>query len=474
MIIVPTEKSFDWKHTPLALFAVVLLNVLVFFVYQSGDQVKLEQASLAYEQYQLFAIEWPIYQEYLVAQDEEERAQSYQTLLDQGFAAEVSMALLMDFEFTRHLEANGREFITNIYYDDWYLNRAAVNAQVSSISFLSAGLIPNDLQAFSLISYQFLHGDIMHLLGNMFFLVVCGFAVEAAIGHLRFLLFYLITGAIGGLCHVALNAAGTTPLVGASGAVSGVMAMYLGVFRFRKIEFFYWFFIFVGYFRAPALLILPIYIGKEVFDHYTNTGSNVAFMAHAGGFAAGGLLMAASLLVNPKLINQAYVEEDQKLDPFQEKLAKVYNYIESFQFRPALRAVQTMIEEYGLRFELALLRCHLLKANNSDSYPSAVLELLRIKGVLPRHIDQQASLWKENTGFMAQLDDEAVVNLGLRFASAGQFATAEETISLLQLRNSEHPQLAILARKLAEAAEGLNHSAKQASYQQLANKLLPR
>ena len=121
----------------------------------------------------------------------------------------------------------------------------------------------------------------------MFFLVICGFAVEAAIGHLRFLLFYLFSGVVAGVSHAAMDLDSSSVLIGASGSVSAVMAMYLGVFRFKKIEFFYWFFIFVGYFRAPALLILPFYIGKELVQFYTEAGSNVAFMAHAGGFVAG-------------------------------------------------------------------------------------------------------------------------------------------------------------------------------------------
>src|SRR5690606_22718779 len=238
------------------------------------------------------------------------------------------------------------------------------------------GLIPAEMEPLSFISYQFLHGDIMHLLGNMFFLVVCGFAVEAAIGHLRFLLFYLITGIAGGLLHALLNPESSTTLVGASGAVSGVMAMYLGVFRLRKIEFFYWFFIFVGYFRAPALLILPVYVGKELVDYFSDGDSNVAFMAHVGGFVAGAALIAATLLLRPRLVDTEYVEQDQERDPFQEGLARVYGYIENFQFQPALKAVQLMIEEYGPRFELALLRCNLLKIERGEAFKSALLDVL--------------------------------------------------------------------------------------------------
>ena len=73
-----------------------------------------------------------------------------------------------------------------------------------------------------------------------------------------------------GFAQVASDWSSTTPLVGASGAISGVMAMYLAVFRLKKIEFFYWFFFFVGYFRAPALLILPFRNPCFLYEVTTN------------------------------------------------------------------------------------------------------------------------------------------------------------------------------------------------------------
>ena len=63
--------------------------------------------------------------------------------------------------------------------------------------------------------------------------------------------------------------------------------MYLIIYRWQTIRFFYWFYLIVGYFRAPAMILLPVYIGKELISFYSDPDSNVAFMAHAGGFVAG-------------------------------------------------------------------------------------------------------------------------------------------------------------------------------------------
>ena len=82
-------------------------------------------------------------------------------------------------------------------------------------------------EGLTLLTYQFLHGDILHLLSNMLFLWVFGDNVEDAMGHLKYLMFYLLCGIAGGLAHAAMLPASPLPLIGASGAVAGVIAAYL-------------------------------------------------------------------------------------------------------------------------------------------------------------------------------------------------------------------------------------------------------
>src|SRR5690606_33114176 len=115
MVILPTEKRFDWQRAPLSLLFLVLLNVLVFFLYQSGDGAKFQQAMASYQQNNLFEREWPAYQAYLLETERQEDAQQYQEFVDQGMPAMVAQALLMDFDFRLWLEVHAREYITNIY-----------------------------------------------------------------------------------------------------------------------------------------------------------------------------------------------------------------------------------------------------------------------------------------------------------------------------------------------------------------------
>jgi membrane associated rhomboid family serine protease len=471
MIIIPTEKRFDWQHAPLILFSIVVLNTLVFFLYQSGDSAKFQQAWMLYDQNRFIEFEWPAFRDYLSKHDRLDEVKENQSYLDQMQEANVAVDLLMDRGFYQYLLANKQSLIPTEQYESWLADRGQIDNIIASMSHNAFGLIPNELKPISLITYQFLHGGIMHLLGNMFFLVICGFAVEAAIGHFRFLIFYLLTGVVAGISHAGLDFSSMTALIGASGAVSGVMAMYLGIFRFKKIEFFYWFFIFVGYFRLQALFILPLYIGKELFSFYFENGSNVAFMAHAGGFVAGVVLIGGLLLFKRNLLDEEYIEQDQDDNPFQEKLAKVYRNFEQFRFDQALSTLDVIIAEWGLNFELAALRYNLMKATKSEGFQQAVIDLLSMKRLTATELKKLERVWRENPAVRQNMDRDELINLGMRFSNIDHIKTAESIFMQLQNDSSSSQSIAVLAQKLALVHGQLQNRDKQRQYEELAKTL---
>lgn len=474
MVILPTEKRFDWQHVPLVLMALVFFNLAVFFFYQIGDERKLEEVYDLYQAGELFSIEWPLYHDYLNSVGKGEIAEELLYHIGEGFEADISYLILSDVGFNRYLSENFRDLVPDAQYARWSATRPLINPIIESISTFRLGLVPDRLSIIDVFAYQFLHGDIMHLLGNMFFLLVCGFAVEAAIGHWRFLAFYLVAGIVAGLSHALVDLNSSDPLIGASGSISGVMAMYLGVFRLRKIEFFYWFFIFVGYFRAPALLMLPIYVGKELFDFISSDGDNVAYMAHAGGFVAGALMIGISLKLHPQTINAEYVEKDQTDDnyqeknEYQEKLDIVFKALESFQFAAALKAVNAMIKEYGIDFQLAAIRYNLAKIKKPEGYRQWVTELLNQKTRDRNELAKMQMAWQENPDISQQIDDNQALDLAFRFSNKEQFLTAEAIFKRIHDKKPLDPQLPLLAHKLAEVAHNLHEPKKHKVYLQFA------
>lgn len=136
----------------------------------------------------------------------------------------------------------------------------------------------------TLISAQFMHGDLMHIVGNLYFLWIIGDNIEDALGKKRFVLAYLITGTAGMLLEVifAVAAEREMVLLGASAAVSGLFGMYIVWFRHAKLSVM----LIVYQFRLPAYWFLGIWVLTNLYGLFSG-GFGVAYLAHLGGFAAG-------------------------------------------------------------------------------------------------------------------------------------------------------------------------------------------
>lgn len=140
----------------------------------------------------------------------------------------------------------------------------------------------------TLVSYMFLHGNLMHLVGNMAFLWVFGDNVEDAMGHVRFLLFYLMCGVFAGLAHTLAAPASPQPLIGASGAVSGVIAAYLMLHP--KVRLWVLALPFIPI-RITAGVALGIWVAFQLYSLFFSADSHTAWWAHVGGLGAGALLI---------------------------------------------------------------------------------------------------------------------------------------------------------------------------------------
>ena len=162
----------------------------------------------------------------------------------------------------------------------------------------STASIPDRLRALSLVTSMFLHGGWMHLIGNMWFLWIFGDNVEDILGHGKYLLFYLLCGVAAALAQVALNPDSRVPMVGASGAIAGVMGAYLVKFPHARILTLVSIFFFFTTVEVPArvhaaLLVRHPVLQRRGLDRRTRTcpQGGVAWFAHVGGFVAGMLLI---------------------------------------------------------------------------------------------------------------------------------------------------------------------------------------
>jgi membrane associated rhomboid family serine protease len=159
-------------------------------------------------------------------------------------------------------------------------------------SLFGTAALPPDLATFppslTLLTCAFLHGDWMHLLGNMLFLWVFGDNVEDALGHIKYLAFYLIGAAAAAFGHAAMQPGSEVPLIGASGATSALVGAYLMLYPRAKM----WALLFMRVpLLIPAMAVIGVwFVTQIVFIVSPIGGENVAFDAHIAGFLAGALL----------------------------------------------------------------------------------------------------------------------------------------------------------------------------------------
>ena len=136
---------------------------------------------------------------------------------------------------------------------------------------------------------MFLHGGWMHLIGNMLYLWVFGNNVEAAMGHVKYFLFYMLCGIAAVLAQALPDTGSQIPMIGASGAISGVLGAYMLLYPMARVTVFIPIVIMLYRMKIPALFVLGIWFLMQLFSSFTSgsEGGGVAFGAHIGGFIAG-------------------------------------------------------------------------------------------------------------------------------------------------------------------------------------------
>jgi membrane associated rhomboid family serine protease len=155
------------------------------------------------------------------------------------------------------------------------------------------GVIPARFSAADVVTSLFLHADILHFASNMVFLWIFGDNVEDRLGHVGYLLFYLACGGIGAAAQTAADPTSFVPMIGASGAIAGVMGAYFLLYPQSRILTVVFLVVFLDIIEIPAMFLLGIWFLLQVGHGALSSGApggGVAFWAHIGGFAAGVLL----------------------------------------------------------------------------------------------------------------------------------------------------------------------------------------
>lgn len=333
MILLPIGTKSSLALKPKITIGLIIANIIIaVFTFplanQNSEEIFKVQRDRYARQVQLFIAEHSSKNSdnvYFQAEIEGsagriEKAEDYYEL-----EMEVMETLYLAGASIEDLEAHEAELLerTDDYYaesdyetvelfTEWKRLKAKEDKVLQGNVIFALGLVPSKMsRVHTFITYQFLHGGIWHLLGNLLFLWIVGCLLEDSWGRAPFLVFYLAGGAFAGLAHCLQDVSSSTPLIGASGAIAAAMGAFTIRHFWTRIKFFYFFIFFFrpfwGTFHLPAFVFLPFWFIEQVaFKYLTDFvgGSDVAYLAHIAGYAAG---VVTALAVRYAGIEEKYI-----------------------------------------------------------------------------------------------------------------------------------------------------------------------
>lgn len=288
MLVIPLHRRPGWAGLPWATLALVLANVLVFFVLQAGDDAAWRDAGGYYRSSGLAAVETPPVLAHLRGSGKAELARQLEQA-PEGQRADVLFAITQrDPRLAAAIQERRLLAPTHPEYGYWVERRARLAERIDGLFSLRHSLRYDAPRLPALLTSAFLHGDAGHLLGNMLFLLLVGMLVEGALGAALYLGLYALVAVASAAFSLLVNHGTPSGVLGASGAIAGLMGAFCVLWGLRRVRVFYWVLVVFGQARVAALWLLPFWLGWELWQ-WAGDARGVAFDAHAGGLMAGAL-----------------------------------------------------------------------------------------------------------------------------------------------------------------------------------------
>ena len=245
-----------------------------------------------------------------------------------------------DQAFVKKLQNDGIITPEEDIYPTWKSLRIKYEDMLSILFSFRYGFKPAQKNILTAFTYMFLHGSFMHILGNMVFLWLVGCVLELGCGRLMYIVMYLLSGMVSAAFFCLVYMDSTVPLIGASGAISGLIGAYTVTYGRRKIKVFYSLGIYFNYAKVSAIILLPIWIGKEVFQLLFGGYSQVAYVAHIGGLISGAALAYLNVKVLGRIDEGVFAEDPkEKIAPLIEQALKRIGELDMEGARPLLAKV---------------------------------------------------------------------------------------------------------------------------------------
>ena len=472
MFIIPLETRINWRKPPVATFLLIFLNCVIYLGYQTFDDERRMRASEIYMKGEIIELELPLVEEFVKTLPAEEVI-GVDTSSD-WFVEKTIFSPQFD-EFLRNYWQENPDKVEN----DWRNAREEFEEARGKISIFRYGYTPAIQDPITFLTSMFMHGGLDHLFGNMLFLFIFGFSLEVMIGRLRFLLLYLLTGLCATAMHTAFNMGDYTPCVGASGAISGLMGMYLAAYGLQRIRFFYFVFFYFGEFTAPAVVLFPFWIGKEIYEQYTAV-SNVAYMAHAGGMLGGFLMVLILKFAGMLKVDVNYQDEEvnkaekEEIDTI---LAKANDQFAKMNVEQARLTCKRGVEKFPLSAALWEKYFSLWKTEPGNrGIHEVAFEIFKMAKLKETNIEFVEKVMDEYLGLVkkpAALNGPVSLMLAKRFKREGNQKKVAWLVDHLLVQNIKDDSMPQLMNYLILNLEKANEREKAFRYKHIIEEVYP-
>ncbi|GMR08157.1 MAG: rhomboid family intramembrane serine protease [Gammaproteobacteria bacterium] len=450
MFILPFYQKINWRNPPVITILLIIINSFVYFSIQGEDDKYIEQAVQYYVRGDLPEIEIPEYIKYLKDKGEYKLSGEYRKVFrdEPDSVPYILMSMITDSGFMPRLENNEIIKPSDRNFRKWKEQRLEFNRLLKKAVWFSYGYRPGKPELVTSFTHMFLHGSIDHLLGNMIFLFIIGFVVEAIVGKSVYLFSYILAGLSSAGLDIVINSESIVPSIGASGAIAGLMGMYTILFGFRKINFFYFIIVYFDYVKAPAIILFPLWLGKEFYQLFWGGISNVNYLAHIGGLLSGGLI-AFYIKRFTDCVDLEYMDVHNKEE------TRTKNYEDAMDFLSGMQYDKAAIEFKGLyeahpenREYLVELYKAAKHEPGSDDYHFAARKIMSLYGRDPATINLIASTYREYINLCkssARFTVDMLFEMAVRFSKNGYLDEAEQiTRNLLKKKKQDERMPGIL------------------------------
>ena len=316
---------------------------------------------------------------------------------------------------------------------------------------LSYGLRPAYPTPHTFITYMFLHGSIGHLLGNMIFLWIVGCVLEIGCGRFVYTGIYLLGGLFAVIVYVLVYPDSTVPLVGASGAIAGLMGAFTVLFGKKKVNIFYSLGFYFNYLKVPAILLLPIWIGKELFQLFYGSVQHVAYVAHIGGLATGAVL-GFFILRYVRLSNREIFAEDPH-DEISPLLEEAVERIGELDLEHARRLLIEVLEKDPENLH-ALNHLFNIEKHDGDNprFHEVAKRLLTLVSEDTTEARHAYSIYEEYLNFTSRpkLPARLYLRMSTICMATGHLDNAAKILAALTKKRSDMPGISAALFKLAQ------------------------